>query len=111
MNTTTSQAARFASVGGLATLIHVSAAYLLAYLAEPKPLMANAFGFLCAFLLTYLGNYYWTFSGLGAHHRSFARFTIMAALAFASSTAIVFAGTTVLGWPLRCFAWPWRCRR
>lgn len=93
------QVARFAGVGGLATIIHITAAFTASRVGTVEPLLANTFGFFCAFMVTYVGNYYWTFPGLEGHRTSFARFLALAASAFAISTGIVFAGSTVLGWP------------
>ncbi len=92
------QLLRFIGVGSVATVVHVAAAFFANLLGAP-PLAANTVGFLCSVTTSYLGNFYWTFSGAADHAQSLGRFAAMAALAFVVTTAIAYIVQTYFGGP------------
>lgn len=92
----TTQASRFAGVGLLATLVHVTAAWLANLVPGMNPFAANLIGFACAFWISYLSNFYWTFAKRGDHATHIGRFFISSALCFLLSNAIVFIAVTQL---------------
>jgi putative flippase GtrA len=73
---------RFGLVGIAATLIHVTAAGLLIKQANAPALAANAFAFCCAFLVSFTGHYFWSFSKPGLWRRALWRFFLIAAGGF-----------------------------
>ena len=95
----TLQASRFAGVGLLATLVHVSVAYLASLLPGMNPFAANLIGFACAFWVSYISNFYWTFGKRNDHAMHLRRFFITSALCFLLSNGIVFTVTTLLQQP------------
>jgi putative flippase GtrA len=92
------QLGRFVGVGSLATVVHVGAAFLSNLFGAP-PLAANTIGFLCSVTASYLGNFYWTFSGVAGHRQSLGRFAAMCGFAFAVTTGIAYVVQAFLGWP------------
>lgn len=52
---------RFISVGGVATLTHYLVVLSLVYLFALYPELANIFGFLSAFAISFIGHWRWTF--------------------------------------------------
>lgn len=51
----------FILIGGLAALVHLSLVYMLVSLWQWPPLLANIFGFLLAFQVSFLGHRHLTF--------------------------------------------------
>ncbi len=100
MNGLWRQAAKFAAVGGGATLVHVLAALAFNSLAHVAPLRANFLAFLVASSVSYLGNWFWTFDGSSRHAFSLPRFAGLSLSCFALNQAIVFAVVERLGQPL-----------
>jgi putative flippase GtrA len=90
---------RFAGVGTLATVVHVSAAFLANQSGAAAPMIANTVGFACAIAVTYLGNFYWTFPDGGSHIQSVQRFSVMAGLTLLWTSSVVYIANDVLGWP------------
>ena len=95
----TAQASRFAGVGLLSTLVHVTAAWFANLVPGMNPFAANLIGFACAFWISYLSNFYWTFGKRGDHAMHLRRFFIASALCFLLSNAIVFTTGTLLQQP------------
>jgi putative flippase GtrA len=93
------QVGRFAGVGTIATLVHVSAAFLAHQSGAAGPMIANTVGFACAVAVTYLGNFYWTFPGAGSHIRSLQRFSMMAGLTLIWTSSVVYIAGVLLDWP------------
>lgn len=89
MNHWTAQASRFAGVGILATVVHVSVAYLVSRFGGANPFLANLTGFGVAFWVSYCGNFYWTFSGSTEHAVRLKRFIISSTFCFFLSNGIV----------------------
>ena len=76
-------AARFALVGAAATLLHLTAAWVLIECWDAPPLTANALAFLAAFGVSFSGNYYWTFGRPGSRMAAMQRFFLVSSSAFA----------------------------
>lgn len=64
-----SQLLRFGIVGLSAAIIHFSVVALLVERANLAPLVANIFGFLVSFPLSYWGHRFWTFQDTEAQHK------------------------------------------
>lgn len=73
-----SQIGRFAIVGCIATLVHISIVLLLVEKQHFQPLIANLFAYACAFQVSYFGHRYWTFSNHGERRDTLYRFMLVA---------------------------------
>lgn len=100
MNSILRQAVKFAAVGGGATFVHVLAALALNGIWDVPPLRANIGAFLLASLVSYIGNWLWTFEGASDHGFSFPRFAVLALACFAVNQTIVYAVVELLRQPL-----------
>ncbi len=100
MNDLLRQIAKFASVGAIATGLHVLVAMTLHHGAGLSPLRANFAAFCVATLWSYCGNWAWTFAGRAKVKSSAPRFFAMSLAAFALNQGIVYWMTTVEGLPL-----------
>ena len=94
------QIVKFASVGVIATGIHLFAAMTLHYGLGFSPLRANFAAFCVATLWSYFGNWAWTFAGRARVKSSAPRFFAMSLAIFALNQGIVYWMTTVEGLPL-----------
>ena len=72
---------RFALVGMLATTVHISIAWLLIVHAGFYPVTANFLAFLCAFMLSFSGHYYWTFYSRVDRTQALRRFFVISGTA------------------------------
>jgi putative flippase GtrA len=93
------QFARFAIVGGGATLIHLGTALTLNAVLGLSPLRANFCAFLAAVAFSYWGNFVWTFDAASAHRAALPRFLALSLALFAVNQAIVYVATELWGWP------------
>ncbi|MCG6882374.1 MAG: GtrA family protein [Silicimonas sp.] len=93
------QLGRFASVGALATLIHVTVALILDGIAGLAPQAANLGGFLAAVSFSYVGHLHFTFGVAPRHAQHGPRFLAVALAAYAASAAMTYAINTALGLP------------
>ena len=100
MNRLLRQAAKFATVGGGATAVHLVTALALNSLVQVSPLRANFMAFLVASFVSYIGNWYWTFGGNGPHVFSVPRFAALSLACFGVNQAIVFGVVELLHQPL-----------
>ncbi|WP_285274606.1 GtrA family protein [Halopseudomonas bauzanensis] len=83
-------AARFGVVGAAATTLHIGVVWALLTYSELPALLANLAAFLCAFTLSFAGNYIWTFSAPGSPGRAMRRFFLISMIAFiANSTVLI----------------------
>lgn len=82
---------RFTLVGILATILHISIAWLLIAHAGLYPLIANFLAFLGAFMLSFSGHYYWTFYSRANRTQALRRFFVISGTAFLVNN-IVLAG-------------------
>ena len=89
------QLGKFASVGVVATGLHVVTALGLNQFAGVVPLRANVVAFVVATIWSYLGNWIWTFNANARFQHSAPRFFAMSIGCFAINQAIVY-GVTVL---------------
>ncbi|MDH3473017.1 MAG: GtrA family protein [Rhodospirillales bacterium] len=97
MRPVSSQAARFAVVGGTATLSHLAVAVVLVEGPGLAPVLANFLAFCAAVLVSYLGNHSWTFGARGEHLLHFPRFAAIAVTGLALNQAIVYTMVEVVG--------------
>lgn len=63
------QMCRFGIVGLLAAGVHISIVFYLVQYQELAPLVANLFGFLFGFQISYWGHRLWTFNYTSGSHR------------------------------------------
>ena len=99
MTAVATQAARFFTVGGAATVVHVACALGLHSLFGVAPLIANVFAFLVASAVSYIGNWRWTFGTSGEHAHAVPRFLLIAISAFGVNQFTVFLLVEKLGYP------------
>ncbi|MGF1552261.1 MAG: GtrA family protein [Paracoccaceae bacterium] len=76
---------RFASVGAVATLVHLSVSAAALGLAGASAQIANGAGFAVAFAVSYLGHYHVTFRSRRAHRVGLSRFALVALSGYAVS--------------------------
>lgn len=94
---------RFVVVGGLAALTHLCVASLLIHFNYFHPLIANVFGFLVAFVVSYSGQAGWTFvdrtavapKSLQSRVQSWGRFFIVALFGFGLNEAVFYVGLSL----------------
>jgi putative flippase GtrA len=89
------QLGKFASVGVVATVLHVMTALGLNHFANVAPLRANVAAFVVATIWSYLGNWIWTFESKARFQQSAPRFLAMSLGCFGINQAIVY-GVTVM---------------
>lgn len=88
------QLASFGMIGIVATLAHVTAAYLLRVQFAADPYLANLVGFLLALSISFAGNARFTFYYKGAISSALVRFLAL------SSVSLVIT-TLVMAWVVR----------
>jgi putative flippase GtrA len=93
---------RFSAIGGVATLLHISIAFLTTYMFNTPVILANTLGFLIAFVLSFTGHYRWTFSLKGQVTQAMWRFLCVALLAFSANLILMhlihlYSPATVMG--------------
>jgi len=93
------QVPRFAVVGGLATLTHVTIALAARKLAGLTPLEANLVGYLAAVGVSYLGNARFTFRRAILHGPQFVRFVMVSLAGLALTQGLTWLLVERLGWP------------
>jgi len=80
------QLASFGAIGIVATLVHVTAAYLLQAWFDANPYLANLIGFLLAFGISFAGNARLTFYYQGAISAAFVRFLALSSVSLIMTT-------------------------
>lgn len=93
--------ARFAVVGGGATVTHLSVGLFLAESLGWAPFWANLCAFAAAVLVSYFGNLVWTFGMAAEGLGRLPRFVALALAGLAANQAIVFATVNLAGWDYR----------
>ncbi|BBL60455.1 GtrA family protein [Methylomonas koyamae] len=88
-NQTKSQILKFAIVGGLATATHAGLFALVLEAQLAGALQANFIAFAVAFLISFLGQYHWTFRNISKTHwtRKMLKFLIVALIGLGMNTA------------------------
>lgn len=81
---------RFGLVGVLATAVHTGVA-LTALSLLHRPLLSNLFGFLAAFVVSFLGHCLWTFKIEAGRWRAARRFFVVSGCSFLFSTVVLAA--------------------
>ncbi len=94
------QIAKFAFVGVMATAVHYVSAIAFNSLGQVPPLRANFLAFLVAFIVSYVGNWYWTFNKNSQHTAALPRFLGVAVSCFLVNQAIVYVFVEWLRQPL-----------
>ena len=80
---------RFIVVGAAAAALHAAVVTALVSAGVAVPLVANIFGFLCAFGLSYTGQRCWTFSAAHVPHRKAAfKYFAVAGFGFALNETV-----------------------
>jgi putative flippase GtrA len=93
MKETSLQILFFILVGSLAAIVHYSSVvYILVPQLQLSPLLANIFGFLIAFQVSYFGHFYLSFAAQTQkqHSQSWPRFVLVASLGFASNQLLYY---------------------
>ncbi len=73
---------RFAMIGILAAVMHNGVALLLVWRLGANPFLANGIAFLLAFLVSFYGQYHWTFRCSGNRTKVMIRFFMISFTAF-----------------------------
>ena len=83
---------KFAIVGGMATATHASLFVFIIETKIAKALQANFIAFGVAFLISFLGQYHWTFKNSSDTHwaKKMAKFMIVALIGLGLNTAAVY---------------------
>lgn len=82
-------AVRFGLVGSLATVLHVAILWMLLSETFLSVLMANTIAFICAFGVSFSGNYFWTFGTPGSPKRAMLRFLTISVIAFLINSVLL----------------------
>lgn len=90
-------AARFGVVGLAATALHIGVVWILLSHTALPALLANLIAFLCAFGISFTGNYIWTFSAPGSPGRAMRRFFLISLAAFIANSMLL-AAILAGGW-------------
>jgi putative flippase GtrA len=90
------QLIRFGSVGGFATLAHISIGLTVQRAFSVSPQEANLVGFLVGVVVSYLGNAYFTFAVHPKSVRQMLRFALLSLVGLAASSATVWLIATHL---------------
>ena len=80
---------RFAIIGILAAIVHIGIALALVRFAGLNPFLANAIAFLTAFLVSFFGQYYWTFRCSGDPRQAMLRFFGLSLSGFVVNNAVL----------------------
>ena len=91
------QIGRFGLVGLLATATHVIFAAVAHYGLGLSALWANGVGYLGAWVVGYVGHYFWTFHATTGHLIGGSRFAVMSVTGFLVNQLIVWLVAVQLG--------------
>jgi putative flippase GtrA len=97
MKTLTAQIVNFMAVGVVATLTHVAIGVSLHTYAHASPLTANFAAFVCATLVSCVGNWFWTFDKRTSLAKAGPRFFALALFCLCLNQTFVFLMTEVAG--------------
>ncbi|MBD9634228.1 MULTISPECIES: GtrA family protein [Pseudomonadaceae] len=90
-------ALRFGIIGIAATALHIGVVWVLVGNTQLPALLANLIAFLCAFVLSFTGNYIWTFSAPGSPGKAMRRFFLISLSAFLANSTLL-AAILASGW-------------
>lgn len=95
------QLMRFGIVGVSAAAVHFSVVVFLVQVGLVKqPLVANVFGFMLAFQVSYSGHRFWTFRGTTVTHKTaWAKLLLVSASGFCANEGLFYLFLTVAGLP------------
>lgn len=82
-------ASRFAIVGAVATVVHMTVVWVLASAYAVQVFVANLAAFGCAFAFSFAGHHWWTFRSSGSARRRLIRFSAIALAGFALNSVIL----------------------
>jgi len=89
------QAAKFGSVGLIATATHVTIFSIVIEIWDVDPMLSNLIAFCFAFGVSFFGHFHWTFSESGVARRSLRsaglRFLFTALIGLALNSLVVYA--------------------
>jgi putative flippase GtrA len=80
---------RFGLTGVGATLVHITVVWLLISQAAVAPMLANFLAFCCAFVVSFCGNYFWTFATAKDPWQALRRFFLIAVSGFLLNSALL----------------------
>ena len=86
--------ARFAMVGGVATLLHAACGFVAVASFGLSGLVANAIGFGCAWWVSFFGHHIFTFQGRAKGHQAFLRFVLHSCMMFVIAQLVIGGLTT-----------------
>jgi len=95
------QVSRFIIIGGFATTVHICTALTLNEGVGVLPFWANLAAFLFSWLISYFGNFFWTFETNSTHQWSMPRFGFTSITGLVLNQLIVWTATEVMGLSLR----------
>ncbi|MCB8839383.1 GtrA family protein [Aurantimonas sp. VKM B-3413] len=84
------QYAKFGLVGGFATLFHSILFVAFVGGLGVRPMLANSLAFSCALVVSYLGNYRWTFGAGSRSWLSFTKFAVVSLIGFGLNSLAIF---------------------
>lgn len=80
---------RFGVIGIAATAVHVTIVFLLIERANAQPILANLIAFAFAFVVSFSGQYYWTFRSKRRISSAVTRFFLVAFSAFLVNNVVL----------------------
>ena len=90
---------RYAVVGIIGTLTHVSLVVLLVELANISPTLSTALGFIVVLIISYFLNRFWTFEKQNDRHLiDFIKYTLVSLFGLGLNVGIIFTTVEVLHW-------------
>lgn len=95
------QIMRFGLVGITATATHIIAILIMVEWSNIEPLTANFFAFSMALLISFTGNYHWTFNASDPYTESFPRFFTIALFGMGLNQTIMFIAVSMLNMDYR----------
>lgn len=96
MRTLLDQATRFTIVGVAATLIHMFVTVLLVdFVGWRNATAATVIAFLCALVVSYFGQYRWTFRARENHGRYVWKFVFVAVGGLGLNAGMMYVGTSI----------------
>ncbi len=84
------QIARFGIIGIAAAALHYCIVVLLVQNQIAEPLVANVFGFVWGFQVSYWGHRNWTFASLASHRRAAPKMVVVQTLNFIGNETLFY---------------------